>query len=281
MLIALHMRCPPSLFVASSTLRRPRPAGDWQELDHRRARYRPPIRQGPSPPPATVGVYNPPRQDHGRDRLGADGRGAEPDTGLRRDEPGRGRAGLEDTERFRGAVGESRRLRDGEVREFAVGAGRGEGGAAQYQAGPGEAGGDVGDGELSVSVFSLLGQRPFFNSYIDTHGQTSFLRRYDINVDRRASEGSQDFVYDDLDHDGICWSPDGAKSKRPRKRRKIIGRGRVRAQILGSCSVVVTTLSGAGSKAFIDAVCRDPMRKAWIPQSKNNTGSAVFGRQCQ
>ena len=70
----------------------------------------------------------------------------------------------------------------------------------------------------------------------------------DINVDRR--------VHDITHADGVD-DPDEAK---PRKRRKIMGRGRLRSQILGRCNVVLATLSGAGSKGFIDAVCRDPTR---------------------
>ncbi|KAL7542964.1 hypothetical protein ACHAXR_012270 [Thalassiosira sp. AJA248-18] len=85
---------------------------------------------------------------------------------------------------------------------------------------------------------------------------------YEINVDRRASDGMQNFTYDDEEErsEVHCWSsPDKRKPKR-KKRRKCVGRAKLRSQILGSCSVVVTTLSGAGSKAFIDAVCRDPTR---------------------
>ncbi len=83
---------------------------------------------------------------------------------------------------------------------------------------------------------------------------------YAINVDRRASDGMQDFEYEDEGDEGVaCWSPEKTKPK-PKKRRKIVGRAKVRSQILSNCSVVITTLSGAGSKAFIDAVCRDPKR---------------------
>lgn len=79
---------------------------------------------------------------------------------------------------------------------------------------------------------------------------------YEINVDRRASDGMQDH---DPQEEVMCWSPENRKPKR-RKRRKIVGRAKLRSQILGGSSVVVATLSGAGSKAFIDAVCRDPTR---------------------
>jgi superfamily I DNA and/or RNA helicase len=83
---------------------------------------------------------------------------------------------------------------------------------------------------------------------------------YEVNVDRRASDGTQDFEYDDQERNEIqSWSPEIQKHNR-KKRRKIVGRAFLRSQILGNCSVVVTTLSGAGSKAFIDAVCRDPTR---------------------
>mmetsp|Transcript_9191 Transcript_9191/g.18473 ORF Transcript_9191/g.18473 Transcript_9191/m.18473 type:complete len:378 (-) Transcript_9191:262-1395(-) len=53
-----------------------------------------------------------------------------------------------------------------------------------------------------------------------------------------------------------------AKKAPPRrkKRKRIVGRGAKRKEIIAESSVVVTTLSGAGSKAFIDAACRDPTR---------------------
>lgn len=83
---------------------------------------------------------------------------------------------------------------------------------------------------------------------------------YEINVDRKASNGIQEFDHDLNDsHDEVCWSPEKRKTKR-RKRRKIMGRSALRSKILGNSSVVVSTLSGAGSKAFVDAVCRDPTR---------------------
>lgn len=77
---------------------------------------------------------------------------------------------------------------------------------------------------------------------------------YEINVDRKASDGIQDFEWGEEEE-----REDNAKPQR-KKRRKIVGRAKLRSQILGNCSVVITTLSGAGSKAFIDAVCRDPTR---------------------
>lgn len=82
---------------------------------------------------------------------------------------------------------------------------------------------------------------------------------YEINVDRRACDGMQDFEYYDEEHEHMSWSPEKVKPQL-KKRRKVVGRAKVRSQVLGSCSVVITTLSGAGSKAFIDAVCRDPTR---------------------
>lgn len=90
---------------------------------------------------------------------------------------------------------------------------------------------------------------------------------YAINVDRRASDGIQSHFHDDFD-DGVdeednykCWSPEGKKGPPQRKRRKrIVGRGAKRKEIIAESSIVVTTLSGAGSKAFIDAACRDPTR---------------------
>lgn len=89
---------------------------------------------------------------------------------------------------------------------------------------------------------------------------------YTINVDRRASDGIQSYYYDDYDddedeHDYKCWTPEGRQAPQKRKRRKrIVGRGTKRKEIIGESCVVVTTLSGAGSKAFIDAACRDPTR---------------------
>ncbi|KAL7442955.1 hypothetical protein ACHAXH_008443 [Discostella pseudostelligera] len=83
---------------------------------------------------------------------------------------------------------------------------------------------------------------------------------YEINVDRRAGDGMQDFEYYEEEQEQVMsWSPEKMKPQR-KKRRKIVGRAKVRSQVLASCSVVITTLSGAGSKAFIDAVCRDPTR---------------------
>lgn len=88
---------------------------------------------------------------------------------------------------------------------------------------------------------------------------------YSINVDRRASDGIQSHFYDDYDDevedDYKCWTPEKKPASQKRKRRKrIVGRGSKRKEIISESSVVVTTLSGAGSKAFIDAACRDPTR---------------------
>lgn len=90
---------------------------------------------------------------------------------------------------------------------------------------------------------------------------------YAINVDRRASDGIQSHFHDDFDDNEDeednykCWSPEGKKAPPRRKRRKrIVGRGAKRKEIIAESSIVVTTLSGAGSKAFIDAACRDPSR---------------------
>ena len=76
----------------------------------------------------------------------------------------------------------------------------------------------------------------------------------------KASDGIEEIDYDLNDsHDEACWSPEKRKPKR-KKRRKIVGRSTLRSRILGNSSVVLSTLSGAGSKAFVDAVCRDPTR---------------------
>jgi len=88
---------------------------------------------------------------------------------------------------------------------------------------------------------------------------------YTINVDRRASDGIQIHFHDDFDDEDEdnykCWSPEGKQvPPRRKKRKRIVGRGAKRKEIIAESSVVVTTLSGAGSKAFIDAACRDPTR---------------------
>ena len=86
---------------------------------------------------------------------------------------------------------------------------------------------------------------------------------YDINVDRRASDGIQTTFhdYENEDEDNYkCWSPEGKKKPQKKRRKRIVGRGAKRKEIISESSVVVTTLSGAGSKAFIDAACRDPTR---------------------
>jgi len=102
-----------------------------------------------------------------------------------------------------------------------------------------------------------LGQKPENLSEIE-----EFL--YEINVDRKASDAAQGFsnVDDSTEenNDGSCWESSNSRHHKTKKRRRVIGHGRIRSQILASCNVVVTTLSGAGSKAFIDAVCRDPTR---------------------
>jgi len=52
------------------------------------------------------------------------------------------------------------------------------------------------------------------------------------------------------------WSHEG--NHRGKKRKKIPSRGTLRFEIISNSSVVIATLSGAGSKAFIDAAYRDP-----------------------
>lgn len=102
-----------------------------------------------------------------------------------------------------------------------------------------------------------LGQKPENLSEME-----EFL--YEINVDRKASDASQGFSNVDEsteeNNEGSCWEASNSRRHKTKKRRRVIGHGRIRSQILASCNVVVTTLSGAGSKAFIDAVCRDPTR---------------------
>jgi hypothetical protein len=79
---------------------------------------------------------------------------------------------------------------------------------------------------------------------------------YDINVDIKASNGYNDSFDDESDEEwNENWTPpEGMRKKKRRKRFR--GGARQRSEILSSCSIVLATLSGAGSKAFIDAVCR-------------------------
>jgi len=120
-------------------------------------------------------------------------------------------------------------------------------------------------GKVGDFVMARFGSLPWDLSRDSTDQKPETLSEmedflYEINVDRRASDEMQDFEYDhDPQEEVMCWSPEKRKPKR-RKRRKIVGRAKLRSRILGGSSVVLTTLSGAGSKAFIDAVCRDPTR---------------------
>eukprot|EP00580_Thalassiosira_gravida_P011382 CAMPEP_0201635100 /NCGR_PEP_ID=MMETSP0493-20130528/7767_1 /ASSEMBLY_ACC=CAM_ASM_000838 /TAXON_ID=420259 /ORGANISM="Thalassiosira gravida, Strain GMp14c1" /LENGTH=462 /DNA_ID=CAMNT_0048107027 /DNA_START=243 /DNA_END=1631 /DNA_ORIENTATION=+ len=120
-------------------------------------------------------------------------------------------------------------------------------------------------GKVGDFVISRFGSLPWDLSRHSTDQKPKTLSEiedflYEINVDRRASDEMQDFEYDhDPQEEDMCWSTAKRKPKR-RKRRKIVGRSKLRSQILGGSSVVVATLSGSGSKAFIDAVCRDPTR---------------------
>jgi len=72
----------------------------------------------------------------------------------------------------------------------------------------------------------------------------SFL--YKINVDTKAS-----------DDQTTTHADDEASANNRKKRKRVVGSAKLRQDILSGCNVVVTTLSGAGSKGFIDAVCRD------------------------
>lgn len=120
-------------------------------------------------------------------------------------------------------------------------------------------------GKIGDFDMARFGSLPWENSRDSSDNKPEMLSAmedflYEINVDRRASDGTQDFEYDDQERNKVqSWSPEIQKHNR-KKRRKIVGRAFLRSQILGNCSVVVATLSGAGSKAFIDAVCRDPTR---------------------
>lgn len=98
---------------------------------------------------------------------------------------------------------------------------------------------------------------------------------YDINVDVKASNGYDDIDDEDSDGDwGMFWTPPEGGHKK-KKRRRFRGGARQRSEILSSCNIVLATLSGAGSKAFIDAVCR----------SENKTNSefraVIIDEACQ
>ena len=56
-----------------------------------------------------------------------------------------------------------------------------------------------------------------------------------------------------------AWlSSPGKRQGQPvrKKRKRVIGRAKLRALILNRSNIVITTLSGAGSKAFIEATSR-------------------------
>ena len=56
-----------------------------------------------------------------------------------------------------------------------------------------------------------------------------------------------------------AWlSSPGKRQGQPvrKKRKRVIGRAKLRAKILQRSNIVITTLSGAGSKAFIEAASR-------------------------
>jgi senataxin len=120
-------------------------------------------------------------------------------------------------------------------------------------------------GKVGDFALARFGSLPWENSRNLTDQKPEILSSmedflYEINVDRRAGDGMQDFeYYEEEQEQAMSWSPEKMKPQR-KKRRKIVGRAKVRSQVLASCSVVITTLSGAGSKAFVDAVCRDPTR---------------------
>ena len=119
-------------------------------------------------------------------------------------------------------------------------------------------------GDFAIARFGSL---PWESRALDasTHQTPEILSEmerflYDINVDRKAGDEMKDFEYEEEEarNEVLCWSsPDKQQFKR-KKRRRIVGKAQLRSEILGACNVVITTLSGAGSKAFIDAVCRDP-----------------------
>jgi superfamily I DNA and/or RNA helicase len=97
---------------------------------------------------------------------------------------------------------------------------------------------------------------------------------YDINVDIKASNGYNDNDDESDEEWNEIWTPPEGMRKKKRRRR-FRGGARQRSEILSSCNIVLATLSGAGSKAFIDAVCR----------SENKTNSefraVIIDEACQ
>jgi len=81
---------------------------------------------------------------------------------------------------------------------------------------------------------------------------TSVSSSYNTLVDYNATDQpDRDFglIYEELD--------EMRQGQPVRKRRKrVIGRAKLRAQILQRSNIIITTLSGAGSKAFIEAASR-------------------------
>ena len=79
---------------------------------------------------------------------------------------------------------------------------------------------------------------------------------YDINVDVKTSNRFEtDESDDDYNWDEFLSPPPDARRKKKRRRRFRGGR-LLRKELLSSCNIVLATLSGAGSKAFIEAVSR-------------------------
>jgi len=108
-------------------------------------------------------------------------------------------------------------------------------------------------GEFAMARFGSLpwersreaGQKPTILSDME-----NFL--YEINVDTKANQAIKDL---ENGHDPQEESENN-DSKR-RKRTKTVGRAKLRSHILSNSSVILATLSGSGSKAFIEAVTRD------------------------
>ena len=91
----------------------------------------------------------------------------------------------------------------------------------------------------------------------------------DINVDMKASSASN---FDDSDDE---WGDRWTSPRKQKKRKRFRGGAQRRSEILSSANIVLTTLSGAGSKSFIQAVSRN--------QNKTNSEfrAVIIDEACQ
>jgi len=111
-------------------------------------------------------------------------------------------------------------------------------------------------GKIGDFVMSRFGSLPWEVSRDSIDQKPAMLSDmeeflYEINVDRRASDDIKNFEDD-------CGSQENAEERetKHKKRMKPAGRAKLRSQILGNSSIILTTLSSSGSKAFAEAVGR-------------------------